>query len=59
MLSDFKKGVEGKIETLKLEAAGIDAATVANLRTNITIRSVNLSKSGEEKASSSGVDVGM
>ena len=59
MLSDFEKGVEGKIETLKLEASGIDSATVANLRTNITIRSINLSKSGEEKASSAFVTFGI
>ncbi len=59
MLSDLEKGIEGKIEKLKLEASGIDSVTVANLNTSITIRSINLSKSGEEKESSAGVTFGI
>jgi ABC-2 type transport system permease protein len=47
--------LEEKIRDLKLEQFNIDKETLKGLRTNVSLKSINLSESGEEKASNTGM----
>lgn len=58
-LSDFENIIENRVEKLKLEEFGIDSTTIANLKTNISLRTINLTDQGEEKVSSAGVTYGI
>src|SRR5690606_12272957 len=49
----LERVVESRIEDLKLERTQIDKATLEALRTNVSLREINMS-SGEEKAGSTG-----
>ena len=50
-IEDLENILETKIHELKLEAFNIDKATLQRLKTNVSMRNINLSESGEEKAS--------
>jgi len=54
-MDDLEGMLERRIHDLKLEQYNIDKETLKSLRTNIALKSVNLSDSGEEKESSTGM----
>jgi len=58
-VNDFENAIERKIEKIRLEKTGIDSVTIANLNARISIRSVNLTDSGEEKESNAGITFGI
>jgi len=58
-VNDFENAIERKVEKVRLENTGIDSTTIANLNANISIRSVNLSETGEETESNAGVTFGI
>jgi len=51
--------LEERIRDLKLEAYKIDKETLKNLRTDISFKQINISDTGEEKASNSGILYGL
>lgn len=59
MVDDINDRIDARIEKLRLEKTGIDSATIAGLNANVTLRSINLSETGEEQVSSAGVTFGI
>ena len=57
--SYFENKVESQIRDKKLKASGISEAQLEELKTNISLPSVNISETGEEQASSAGVEYGI
>ena len=57
--SYFEKIVESQIRDKKLTSSGITQEQLDLLKTNISLRSVNISETGEEKESSAGVAFGL
>ncbi len=57
--SYFENKIESQIRDKKLTASGISEDQLDALKTNISLRAVNISESGEEKASSAGVAYGI
>jgi ABC-2 type transport system permease protein len=55
----IERGIERNIEKIKLRDSGIDSTTIANLKSSINLRSINLSDSGEETESSAGITFGI
>ncbi len=55
----IERGIERYIEKIKLRDSGIDSTTIANLKSSINLRSINLSDSGEETESSAGITFGI
>jgi len=51
--------LEDRIRDLKLEEYKIDKETLKNLKTNISLKQINISESGEEKSSNSGLLYGL
>jgi ABC-2 type transport system permease protein len=47
--------LQDRIRDMKLEAYKIDKETLNNLKTKVSLKQINISESGEEKASSSGL----
>ena len=58
-LSNLKGIMEERIRDLKLEQYNIDKETLKNLKTNIRFNQINISESGEEKESNSGILYGL
>lgn len=58
-IGSLENSIESKVENARLEKSGIDSTTIAKLNANVSIRSINLSDSGEEKESSAGVTWGI
>jgi ABC-2 type transport system permease protein len=54
-MDDLESLLERRVHDLKLEQFNIDKETLKSLRTSISLRSVNLSESGEEKDSNTGM----
>ncbi len=54
-MDDLEGMLERRIHDLKLEQYNIDKETLKSLKTNIALKSVNLSDTGEEKESSTGM----
>lgn len=54
-MDDLEGILERRIHDLKLEAFNIDKETLKSLKTNISLKSINLSDTGEEKDSSTGM----
>ena len=54
-MDDVENILERRIHDLKLEEFNIDKETLKSLRTNIDIKSINLTESGEEKDSNTGM----
>ncbi len=57
--SYFENKIESQIRDKKLTASGISEDQLEALKTSISLRAVNISESGEEKASSAGVAYGI
>lgn len=57
--SYFENKIESQIRDEKLKASGIDEAELESLKTNISLSTINVSDTGEEKASSAGVAYGI
>lgn len=58
-IEDFEGVIENRIHDLKLEQFNIDKETLRSLKTNVSLNSVNLSETGEEKESNTGVLYGL
>jgi len=58
-VSDLEKFLAERIRELKLEQYQIDAQTLKNLRTSVSLKQVNLTETGEEKTSNSGILYGV
>ncbi len=54
-IEDLEQILESRIQDLKLQEFNIDKETLNNLRTNISINNINLSDTGEEKESNTGI----
>ncbi|RUA34319.1 MAG: ABC transporter permease [Bacteroidetes bacterium] len=57
--SYFKNQIESQIRDQKLKESGINEAELESLKTNISLSTINVSDTGEEKASSAGVAYGI
>jgi len=58
-IEDLENMLENQIRNLKLEQFNIDKATLDNLRTSVNLNNINLSKTGEEKESNTGILYGL
>jgi ABC-2 type transport system permease protein len=58
-VGDLENILEERIRDLKLEQYQIDKETLKNLKTNISFNQINISETGEEKASNSGLLYGL
>ena len=58
-VSELESVLEEKIRDLKLEQYKIDKETLKNLKTNISFNQINISETGEEKASNAGILYGL
>ena len=58
-VGDLESILEEKVRDLKLEEYKIDKAILKSLKTNISLKQINLSDTGEEKSSSSGLLYGL
>jgi ABC-2 type transport system permease protein len=54
-VSDLENVLESRIRDLKLEQYNIDQKTLDGLKTKIDLKQINLSDTGEEKSSNSGI----
>jgi ABC-2 type transport system permease protein len=57
--SYFENQIESQIRDQKLKESGINEAELESLKTNISLSTINVSDTGEEKASSAGVAYGI
>lgn len=57
--SYFENQIESQIRDEKLKESGINEAELESLKTNISLSTINVSDTGEEKASSAGVAYGI
>jgi ABC-2 type transport system permease protein len=51
--------IETRIRDLKLEQFNIDKETLKNLKTNVSLEAINITESGEEKKSNTGILYGL
>jgi ABC-2 type transport system permease protein len=58
-IDDFENALENRIHDLKLEQFNIDKETLNRLKTSVSLNNVNLSETGEEKESNTGVLYGL
>lgn len=58
-VSELESELENRIRDLKLEQYKIDKETLKNLKTDISFKQINISETGEEKASNSGILYGL
>lgn len=58
-VSDLERILESRIHDLKLESYNIDKETLKSLKTSISLSQINLSETGEEKSSNSGILYGL
>ncbi len=54
MVKTIERTITNEVEEIKLTKSGIDKETLASLKADITVDTISLSTTGEEKASSSG-----
>lgn len=54
-IEDLERVLENRIHDLKLEQFNIDKETLKSLKTSINLNSINLSETGEEKESNTGM----
>lgn len=55
----FEEKIESQIRDKKLALSGIDEQALENLKTSVSLRSINISETGEEKESDAGVAFGI
>lgn len=58
-IGDLESILQDRVRDLKLQEYKIDKEVLKNLKTKINLKQINLSKSGEEKSSNSGILYGM
>jgi ABC-2 type transport system permease protein len=58
-IGDLESVLEDRIRDLKLEQYNIDKATLDGLKTKVSLKQVNISETGEEKSSNSGILYGL
>lgn len=58
-VGDLESILQDQVRDLKLEQYKIDKEVLKNLKTSINLKQINLSKSGEEKQSNSGILYGL
>ncbi len=58
-VGDLESILEERVRDLKLEEYKIDKETLKSLKTNISLKQINLSDTGEEKSSNSGLLYGL
>lgn len=58
-VGDLESNLEGQIHDLKLKEYNIDEAVLKSLRPNVNLKQFNLTASGEERSSSSGMLYGL
>lgn len=58
-IGDLESILEDRVRDLKLLEFKIDKEVLKNLKTNIRLKQINLTKTGEEKSSSSGILYGL
>lgn len=58
-VGELENVLEDRIRDLKLEQYNIDKATLAGLKTKVNLKQVNITESGEEKSSNSGILYGL
>jgi ABC-2 type transport system permease protein len=58
-IEDIENMLETRVHDLKLEQFNIDKETLKSLKTSINLNSINLSDTGEEKSSNSGMLYGL
>lgn len=58
-VGDLERFLAERIRELKLEQYKIDAETLKNLKTTVSLKQVNLTETGEEKSSNSGILYGV
>ncbi|HTH56615.1 MAG TPA: ABC transporter permease [Cyclobacteriaceae bacterium] len=58
-IGDLETILQDRVRDLKLQEYKIDKEVLKNLKTKINLKQINLSKSGEEKSSNSGILYGM
>jgi len=58
-VSDLESILEERVRDLKLQEFKIDKEVLKNLKTKINLKQINLSKTGEEKSSNSGILYGL
>lgn len=54
-MEDFESKIESRIHDLKLEQFNINKEVLSSLKTNISLNNINVSESGEEKESNTGI----
>ncbi|MBD8488295.1 ABC transporter permease [Echinicola sp. CAU 1574] len=59
LVSHLERELKRKIEEIRLFDTGIDPKVISEVRTNVSIQSVTLEESGEEKLSNAGVNYGL
>ncbi len=58
-IEDLESLLENRIQDLKLEQFNIDRETLKNFKTNVSLNNINLTETGEEKESNTGVLYGL
>ena len=58
-MEDLEGIIENRIHDLKLEEFNIDKSTLKSLKTEVRLNNINLSKTGEEKESNTGILYGL
>jgi ABC-2 type transport system permease protein len=58
-IGDLESLLQDQVRDLKLQQYNIEKEVLKNLKTNISLKQINLSKSGEEKQSNSGILYGL
>lgn len=58
-IEDLETMIESRIQDLKLEQFNIDKTTLKNLKTNVSLNNINLTETGEEKESNTGILYGL
>lgn len=59
MIGDLESSIKNQIEDMKLKESGVDPAVLEALKTSVSVRSINLSETGEEVESSAGLSFGV
>lgn len=59
LVRSIERKIENEIESIKLLRSGLTQETLDGLASNVSVHSINLSSSGEEKDSSSGTATGV
>jgi ABC-2 type transport system permease protein len=59
MIGDLESVIKNQIDGIKLDESGISAELMNRLKTDVSVRSINISEAGVEKESSAGLSFGI